>query len=111
MKKIDDLTNEELAEYLRSVFEETGPYQIDNWHMYQLQHSPTKSAIEKVEKVIEGFEFNEEDEFLIAFRATKNHIRNMMLNMASRIEDNTSEFNEVFTEIKKDSEYEEDPIS
>jgi hypothetical protein len=34
-----------------------------------------------------------------------------MLNMARKIEDNTSEFNEVFTEIKKDSENEEDPIS
>ena len=111
MKKIDDLTNEQLAEYLRDVFEQTGPFQIDNWDMYQLKHTPTQSAIEKVEKVIAGFQFTEEDEFLIAFRATKNHIRNMMLNMARKIEDNTSEFNEVFTEIKKDSENEEDPIS
>ena len=111
MKKIDDLTNEALAEYLRDVFEETGPYQIDNWHMYQLKHTPTQSAIEKVEKVIAGFDFNENDEFLIAFRATKNHIRNMMLNMAMKIEDNTSEFNEVFTEVKKDDENEENPIS
>jgi hypothetical protein len=91
MKKIDDLTNEELAEYIRSVFEQTGPYQIDNWHMYQLKHTPTESAIEKVEK-------------MIAFRATKNHIRNMMLNMVRKIEDNTSDFNEVFAEVKKDTE-------
>jgi hypothetical protein len=111
MKKIDDLTNEELAEYLRSVFEQTGPYQIDNWHMYQLKHTPTQSAIEKVEKLIARFEFNEEDEFLIAFRATKNHIRNMMLNMTRKIEDNTSEFNEIFTEIKKDIEDGNNPIS
>ena len=111
MKKIDDLTNEALAEYLRDVFEETGPYQIDTWDIFQLKHAPTQSAIEKVEKVIAGFEFNENDEYLIAFRATNNHIRNMMLNMARKIEDNTSEFNEVFTEIKKDSENEEDPIS
>jgi hypothetical protein len=103
MKKIDDLTNEELAEYLRSVFEERGPYQIDNWHMYQLKHTPTQSAIEKVEKVIARFEFNDEDEYLIAFRATKNHIRNMMMNMSKKIEDNNAEFSEKFTEIKKDT--------
>ena len=104
MKKIDDLTNEELAEYIRNVFEQTGPYQIDNWHMYQLKHTPTQSAIDKVEKVIAGFQFNEEDEFLIAFRATNNHIRNLMLNMAKKIEYNTAEFNQVYTEIKKDTE-------
>jgi len=111
MKKIDDLQPEELAEYISNVFSETAPYQIDTWDIFQLKHAPTQSAIEKVEKVIAGFEFNENDEYLIAFRATNNHIRNMMLNMARKIEDNTSEFNEVFTEIKKDSENEEDPIS
>jgi hypothetical protein len=104
MKKIDNLKPEELAEYIRNVLSETGPYQIDNWHMYQLKHAPTQSAIEKVNKVIAEFQFNEEDEFLIAFRATKNHIRNMMLNMSKKIEDNTAEFSEVFTEIKKDTE-------
>jgi len=111
MKKIDDLTNEELAEYLRSVFEQTGPFQIDGWHMYQLKHTPTQSAIEKVEKLIARFEFNNEDEYLIAFRATKNHIRNMMLNMSKKIEDNNAEFSEKFTEIKKDTEDGDDPVS
>ena len=104
MKKIDDLKLEELAEYLRSVFEEKGPYQIESWDIFKLKHAPTQSAIDKVNKVIAGFEFNENDEYLIAFRATKKHIRNMMLNMARKIEDNTAEFNEVFTEIKKDTE-------
>ncbi len=104
MKKIDDLKLEELAEYLRSVFEEKGPYKIDTWDIFQLKHAPTQSAIDKVNKVIAGFEFNENDEYLIAFRATNNHIRNMMLNMAKKIEDNTAEFNEVFTEVKKDTE-------
>ncbi len=111
MKKIDDLTNEQLAEYLRDVFEQTGPFQIDNWHMYQLKHTPTQSAIEKVEKVIARFQFNEDDEFLIAFRATKEHIRNMMLNMVRKIEYNNAEFSEKFTEIKKDTVNEEDAIS
>lgn len=104
MKKIDDLQPEELAEYLQSVFEEKGPYKIDTWDIFQLKHAPTQSAIDKVNKVIAGFEFNENDEYLIAFRATNNHIRNMMLNMARKIEDNTAEFSEVFTEIKKDTE-------
>ena len=54
MKKIDNLKPEELAEYIRNVLSETGPYQIDNWHMYQLKHAPTQSAIEKVNKVIAG---------------------------------------------------------
>jgi hypothetical protein len=104
MKKIDDLKPEELAEYIRNVLSETGPYQIDSWDIFQLKHAPTQSAIDKVNKVIAEFQFNEEDEYLIAFRATNNHIRNLMQNMARKIEDNTAEFNEVFTEIKKDTE-------
>ena len=104
MKKIDDLQPEELAEYIRNVLSETGPYQIDSWDIFQLKHAPTQSAIDKVNKVIAEFEFNAEDEYLIVFRATNNHIRNMMLNMSKKIEDNTAEFNEVFSEIKKDTE-------
>lgn len=111
MKKIDDLQPEELAEYLRSVFEGKGPYQIESWDIFQLKHAPTQSAIDKVNKVIAEFEFNEEDEYLIAFRATNNHIRNMMQNMARKIEDNTAEFSEIYTEIKKDVENEENAIS
>jgi hypothetical protein len=103
-EKIDNLKPEELAEYIRNVLSETGPYGIESCDIFQLKHTPTLSAIEKVNKVLAEFQFNDEDEYLIAFRATNNHIRNMMLNMARKIEDKTAEFNQVYTEIKKDTE-------
>ena len=104
MKKIDNLTNNELAEYIRKVYGEPGQYQIDSWYLYKLNHTPTLSEIEKVDRVLKSFEFNEDDEYLITLRATRTHIRNYMLNMICDIESNMSEINEVFTEVKKDTE-------
>ena len=105
MKKIDNLTNNELAEYIRKVYDEPGlPYQIDSWHLYQLNQIPTSSEIEKADKIIDGMEFNDDDEFLITLRATRIHIRNYILNMIRDIESNMSEFNEVFSEVKRDIE-------
>lgn len=104
MKKIDNLTNNEIAEYIRKVYDVSGPYQIDSWHLYQLNQIPTPSEIEKVDRVLKSFEFNEDDEYLVTLRATRTHIRNYMLNMICDIESNMSEFNEVFTEVKKDTE-------
>jgi hypothetical protein len=110
MKKIDNLTNKELSEYIRKVYDEPGPFQIDSWYLYQLNHTPSPTEIEKVERVLKSFEFNEDDEYLITLRATRTHIRNYMLNMICDIESNMSEFNEVFTEVKKDIENGEVPI-
>jgi len=104
MKKIDNLTNNKLAEYIRKVYDEPGPYQIDSWHLYQLNHTPTLSEIEKVERVLKSFEFNEDDEYLITLRATRTHIRNFSLNMIRAIEPTLLDFNEVFAEVKKDTE-------
>ena len=105
MKKIDNLTNNELAEYIRKVYDEPGlPYQIDSWHLYQLNQTPTPSEIEKADKILAGMEFNDDDEFLITLRAKRTHIRNYVLNMIQDIESNMTEFNEEFTEVKKDNE-------
>jgi hypothetical protein len=104
MKKIDNLTNKELSEYIRKVYGEPGPFQIDSWRLFQQNHTPTLSEIEKVDKILAGMEFNDDDEFLIILRATRTHIRSYMLNMIRDIESNMSEFNEVFTEVKKDTE-------
>jgi len=110
MKKIDNLTNNELAEYIRQVYDEPGPFQIDSWHLYQQNHTPTLFEIEKIDKILAGLEFNDDDEFLITLRATRTHIRNYILNMIRDIESNMSEFNEVFTEVKRDIENGEVPI-
>lgn len=105
MKKIDNLTNKELAEYIRKVYDEPGlPYQIESWYLYQLNHTPSITEIEKVDRVLESFEFNEDDEYLITLRATRTHIRNYMLNKIHDIESNMTEFNEEFTEVKRDIE-------
>lgn len=102
MKKIDNLTNNELAEYIKRAYDEPGPYHIDSWHIYQLNHVPSPKAIEKSEKILNKFEFNDDDEYLITLRATRTHIRNFTLNMIREIETNMSEFDAVFTEVKKD---------
>lgn len=104
MKKIDNLTNEELAEYIRKVYDVPGPYQIDSWYLYQLNHTPSPTEIEKVDRVLQTFDFNENDEFLITLRATRAHIRNFSLNMIRAIEPTLLDFNEVFAEVKKDTE-------
>jgi hypothetical protein len=104
VKKIDNLTNNELAEYIKKVYDEPGPYQIDSWHLYRLNHLPSNKEIEKADKILAGFEFNDDDEFLITLRATRTHIRNYTLNMIRDIESNISEFNEVFSEVKRDIE-------
>ena len=104
MKKIDNITNKELSEYIRKAYEEPGPFLIGSWHLYQQNHTPTFSEIEKLDKILAGMEFNDDDEFLITLRATRTHIRNFILNMIREIESNMSEFNEVFTEVKKDTE-------
>jgi hypothetical protein len=106
MKKIDNISNDELGDYIRRVYEEPGPYQIDSWTLYQLNFIPTESEIRKVDKIIIGFEFNQDDECLITLRATRNHIRNLIFNMVRQMESNLSEFNEVFYEVKKDIENE-----
>lgn len=111
MKKIDNLTNNELAEYIRKVYDVTGPYQIDSWYLYQMNHTPTLSEIEKVDRVLQTFDFNENDGFLITLRATRTHIRNFSLNMIRASEPNLFDFNEVFTEVKKDTDNGEVPIS
>lgn len=101
MKKIDNLTNKELAEYIRKVYDEPGPFQIDSWHLYQQNHTPTLSEIEKADKILDGLEFNVDDEFIITLRATRTHIRNYILNMLRDIDSNLGEFDEVFSEVKK----------
>ena len=111
MKKVDNITNNELAEYIRKVYDEPGPYQIESWYLYQLNHTPTLSEIEKVDRVLKSFEFNEDDEYLITLRATRTHIRNYMLNMICNIESNMSEFDVVFNEVKRDIENGEVSIS
>jgi hypothetical protein len=111
MKKIDKLTNNELAEYIKRIYDEPGPYQIDSWYLYQLNHEPTPKAIDKAENILNKFEFTEDDEYLITLRATRTHIRNFTLNMIREIENNLSDFDQVFTEVKKDKENEGDPIS
>jgi hypothetical protein len=111
MKKIDNLTNKELSEYIRKVYDEPGPFLIESWHLYQLNHTPTLSEIEKADKILGGMEFNDDDEFIITLRATRTHIRNYMLNIIRDIESNMSEFNEVFTEVKRDIENGEVPFS
>ena len=111
MKKIDNLTNKELAEYIRKVYDEPGPFQIDSWHLYQLNQTPTPSEIEKADKILAGMEFNDDDEFLITLRATRIHIRNYMLNMIRDIDSNLGEFDEVFSEVKRDIENGEVQIS
>jgi len=111
MKKIDNLTNKELSEYIRKVYDEPGPFQIDSWYLYQLNHKPTLSEIEKVDKILAGMEFNDDDEFLITLRATRTHIRNYILNMLRDIGSNLSEFDEVFNEVKRDIENGEVSIS
>lgn len=111
MKKIDKLTNNELAEYIKRIYEEPGPYQIDSWYLYQLNHKPTPKAIDKAENILNKFEFTEDDEYLITLRATRTHIRNFTLNMIREIDDNLSEFNEVFTEVKNDIKNGDDSIS
>ena len=49
MKKIDNHTKNEHAEYIKRAFDEPGPYQIDSWHIYQLNQVPSPKAIEKSE--------------------------------------------------------------
>lgn len=104
MKKIDNLTNNELAEYIKRAYDEPGPYHIDSWHIYQLNHIPSPKAIEKAEKILNKLEFNADDEYLITLRATKTHIHNFILNTIQEIENNLSEFDQVFTEVKKEIE-------
>jgi len=111
MKKIDNLTNNELAEYIKRAYDEPGPYHIDSWHIYQLNHIPSPKAIEKAEKILNNLEFNEDDEYLITLRATKTHIHNFILNTIQEIETNMSEFDAVFTEVKKDIKNGDDSIS
>ncbi len=111
MKKIDNLSNNELAEYIKRAYDEPGPYQIDSWYLYQLNHIPSPKAIDKAEKILNKLEFNENDEYLITLRATKTHIHNFILNTIQEIENNLSDFDQVFTEVKKDKENEGDPIS
>ena len=71
---------------------------------HKLNHLPSNKEIEKADKILAGFEFNDDDEFLITLRATRTHIRNYTLNMIRDIESNISEFNEVFSEVKRDIE-------
>jgi hypothetical protein len=104
MKKIDNLTNNELAEYIKRAYDEPGPYQVDSWYIYQLNHEPSPKEQEKADKILKTFEFNEDDEYLITLRATRTHIRNFILNTIREIESNLSEFTEVFIEVKKDIE-------
>lgn len=111
MKNNDDIINDELSDYIKRVYEEPGPYQIDSWFLYQLNHSPTLQEIEKADKVLKKMGFNENNEYLITLRATSNHIRNFTLNMIRKIETNLTEFDEVFTEVKQDIENSQDPIS
>lgn len=111
MQKIDNLTNNELAEYIKMAYDEPGPYHIDSWHIYQLNHIPSPKAIEKSEKILNKLAFNQDDEYLITLRATRTHIRNFTLNMIREIETNMSEFDVVFTEVKKDIKNEDDSIS
>jgi hypothetical protein len=111
MKKIDNFTNDELADYIKRVYEEPGPYQIDSWFLYQLNHTPSDKEIEKADKILKKMEFNEHYEYIITLRATATHIRNFTLNMIRKIETNLSEFDEVFTEIKQEIDNGQDPIS
>jgi len=111
MKKIDNISNNELAEYIKRAYDVPGPYQIESWYLYQLNHTPSTMEIDKADKILETFEFNEKDEYLITLRATRNHIRNFTLNMIREIENNLSEFNEVFFEVKKDSKNRDDSNS
>lgn len=111
MKKIDNLTNNELAEYIKRAYDTPGPYQIDSWKLYQLNHEPSHKAVEKADQILKTLEFNQDDEYLITLRATRNHIRNFILNMIQEIENNLSEFDQVFTEVKKDIENGGDPNS
>ncbi len=102
MIKIDNLKDNELSEYIKQAYEEPGPYQIESWALYQLNHLPTPSEFSKADKILDSFEFNEDDEYLLTLRAKRNHIRNFILNIIRDIENNLSEFNEVFIEVKKD---------
>lgn len=111
MKKIDTLSNNELAEYIKRAYDEPGPYQIDSWHIYQLHHEPSTKEIDKADKILESFEFRENDDCIITLRATRSHIRNFILNTIREIESNLSEFNEVFTEVKNDIKNGDDSIS
>lgn len=111
MKKIDKLTNNELAEYIKRVYDEPGPYQIDSWYLYQLNHEPSPTAIEKAEMILNKFEFTEDDGYLITLRATRTHIQNFTLNMIREIETKMLEFDAVFTEVKKDIKKGDDSIS
>lgn len=111
MKKIDNLTNNELANYIKRAYEEPGPYQIESWYIYQLNHEPSSKAIEKADQIINKFEFNQDDEYLITLRANRTHIHNFILNMIQDIENNLSEFNQVFNEVRKDIENRDVSIS
>lgn len=81
MKKIDEMSNEELGEYTRKSYEITGPYKIESWSIYQLNHEPTLLEIDKVKMIFEELGFNDDDEFLITLRANKTHMENYFYNL------------------------------
>ena len=76
MKRIDNRTKHELAEYIKRAFDEPGPYHIDSWHIYHLNHVPSTKAIEKSEKILNMFVFNDDDEYIFTLRANRTHIHN-----------------------------------
>lgn len=80
MEKIDNYSTEQIGEYILNAFNESGPYHIESWPLYQLNFEPTEEMKMKAERVLEKMEFTENDEYMIFLRAKKEHIRNFILN-------------------------------